>query len=325
MAAQPKNARASIQRLLQALERRLPALTRYRQPEPLPIALHARRVYVLPTRFGLLYAGMLLVMLLGALNFNNNAALLLTFALIGVALLSLPHTVHHLSRVTLHHVHAQPVRAGQPLSLQWSFAAQDGRRHADLCLRCGAEMRVFDLSEPTCAVYLPQPTVKRGWQEVGRCTLSTQAPFGLFRAWSVVHPQQRVLVYPRPDPLASALPTAAQTTQAANAELGDEWRGVRDYRSGDAKKQIAWKASARHGQLLVSESAHSQPQPILRLDYHALAPLEHEARIARLARWVLEASARNLRFTLVLPQATLGPDRGESHRERCLTELALLP
>ena len=66
--------------LMRLAERRLPALTRYRQSEPLPIRLHPRRVYILPTRFGLGFAVLLMAMLIGALNFNNNPALLLARA-----------------------------------------------------------------------------------------------------------------------------------------------------------------------------------------------------------------------------------------------------
>ena len=40
-------------RLLAVAERRLPALTRLRRAEPLPIRLDRRRIYVLPTGFGL--------------------------------------------------------------------------------------------------------------------------------------------------------------------------------------------------------------------------------------------------------------------------------
>ena len=72
------------QRLQAWAERRLPALTRYRQPEPLPIELHRRRIYIVPTGFGIGFAMLLLVMLVGALNYANNAALLLT-CLLGAA------------------------------------------------------------------------------------------------------------------------------------------------------------------------------------------------------------------------------------------------
>ncbi|HXD37208.1 MAG TPA: DUF58 domain-containing protein, partial [Rhodanobacter sp.] len=42
-----------LQRAQQLAERRLPSLTRYRRAEKLPIELHRRRIYIVPTGFGL--------------------------------------------------------------------------------------------------------------------------------------------------------------------------------------------------------------------------------------------------------------------------------
>src|SRR5690349_11741589 len=45
------------QRAIGLAERRLPALTRHRQQEALPVRLHARRIYILPTPYGLVFGG----------------------------------------------------------------------------------------------------------------------------------------------------------------------------------------------------------------------------------------------------------------------------
>ena len=55
----------------------------------MPVRFDRRRVYVLPTRFGMFYAALLMAMLLGALNYNNNPALLLGLLLGGAGLASL--------------------------------------------------------------------------------------------------------------------------------------------------------------------------------------------------------------------------------------------
>src|SRR5688572_20480210 len=65
------------------------SLTRPRGREALPVAIDSRRVYVLPTRFGLFYAALLAAMIVGALNYNNNPALMLGFLLAGAGLASL--------------------------------------------------------------------------------------------------------------------------------------------------------------------------------------------------------------------------------------------
>jgi hypothetical protein len=75
-------------RLQTAFRTPLRALVRPREAETLPVRFDRRRIYVLPTPFGLFYALLLLTMTLGALNYNNNPALLLALLLAGAGLAS---------------------------------------------------------------------------------------------------------------------------------------------------------------------------------------------------------------------------------------------
>ena len=61
------------------------SLMRGRQRETLPIRLDRRRIYIVPTRAGFGFGILLATMLVGALNYQNNAALLLTCAALFVA------------------------------------------------------------------------------------------------------------------------------------------------------------------------------------------------------------------------------------------------
>ena len=56
----------------------------------------------------------------------------------------------------------------------------------------------------------------------------------------------------------------------------------------------------------------------------AVADMSLEARISRLARWVLDASHSGQTFGLRLPATVLAPAAGAAHEEQCLTALALL-
>ena len=67
--------------LRERLAARAALLARPRGGESLPVKLDRRRVYVLPTRFGLFFSALVFAMLLGALNYNNNPALLLALLL----------------------------------------------------------------------------------------------------------------------------------------------------------------------------------------------------------------------------------------------------
>ena len=131
-------------RLLAAAERRLPALTRLKQSEALPIALHRHRIYVLPTRFGLLFTAVLVVMLLGALNYNNNPALLLTCLLGAATYQSVFQAFRMLNGLELRALRAQPCHAGDSLRIGLSFHTE-GRARTSLRARIGETEVLFDL------------------------------------------------------------------------------------------------------------------------------------------------------------------------------------
>ena len=298
---------------------------RPRSPEPLPVAIDHRRVYVLPTGFGLFFAALLAAMGLGALNDNNNPALLLAMLLAGAALASLLVAHLQLSGLQIIAAGAEPVPAGEPLLLRVHLRASDRRERRGLRVQCEQAATTASLADGAGEAVLELPTTRRGWLPLQRLRISTRQPLGLALAWCHAWPQARLLVYPRPERDAPPLPSGGgEGTRARPDIAGDEPHHLRAYRSGDPRRNIAWKPSARQGALLVREFERREGAEIV-LDWHGLDGLATEARIARLARWVDEAERRGLRYRLHLPGKSLGPALGPAHRHACLRTLALLP
>ncbi|KAF1687508.1 DUF58 domain-containing protein [Pseudoxanthomonas broegbernensis] len=306
---------------------RLRALERPRAPEPLPVAIGRRRIYVLPTPFGLFYAALVLAMVLGALNYNNNPALLLALLLGAAGLASLIATHLQLSGLRVEAVSAEPVAAGQPLAMRLALSSRDGRRRRGLRADLDtASDRASSGSDGHCEFTLVLATHRRGWLEPGRIRLSTTQPLGLVRGWSRVWPRHLLLVYPRAETPAPPLPESGGSAGHSRLHpLGEEPHQLRAYRAGDPPRSIAWKHSARRDSLVVREFERSQGLDVV-LDWRSLAPLAHERRIARLAAWVDQAEREGRRYRLRLPgQPELGPARGPDHRHACLRALAVLP
>ncbi|AXK72326.1 DUF58 domain-containing protein [Lysobacter sp. TY2-98] len=309
------------------LRRRLLALARPRGPESLPVRFDRRRIYVLPTRFGLFFAALLAAMSVGGLNYNNNPALLMAFLLAGAAMSSLVSAQLQLSGLSVVAVDAEPVHAGRTLHLRVHTRTTDRR------VRSGLKVDFDDgdtvplaLRDGTGEVVLDVATHHRGWLDIPRLRVQTTWPLGLARAWSYVWPETPVLVYPRPEALAPPLPIGSGDPAARRLHAaGDDVHHLRNYRAGDSRRAIAWKPSARRGTLLVREFE----QPIgtdIDLDWRELHGLPHEVRVARLARWVEDAERDGRRYRLWLPgQPPLGPERGPAHRHACLRALALMP
>jgi uncharacterized protein (DUF58 family) len=315
---------------VQRLERIAPTLRLARGPHAGDLRLDRRRVYVLPTRAGLLFALALATMLLTSINYALALGYALTFLLAGVALVSMLHTWRNLAGLTLRPGRADPVHAGELAEFGLLLRNLGGPE------RFAIELTVPDTAQPTRIdvaagterlVSVALPTRRRGWQPLPRMRLATTFPLGLWRAWAWWHPQARLLVLPRPETPAAPLPDsgAAGTERAGHGE--DDVAAIRPFRAGDSPRRLAWKAMARTGgdALLIREFEGGSGGQ-LALDYDALpASLGAEARLSRLARWVVDAEAAGLRYSLRVAGASLPLDAGPAHRAACLEALALAP
>lgn len=307
------------------LRQRLLRWTRPRAPEALPARLDRRRIYVLPTRSGLFFGLLLGAMLLGALNFNNNPALLLALLLAGTVQASLIAAHLQLSGLRIEAVAAEPVPAGEDLRLRIALASTDTRSRRGLRLQHRDRHAHASLAAQGGTVELPLATDRRGLLPLPRLELSTVQPLGLARAWAYVWPAQSLLVYPAPETHAPPLPQpSGGQAHAIVSRAGDEPHHLRDYRPGDPPRAVAWKPSARRGGLLVREFERPRGGE-LRLDWESTAGLPYEQRIRRLARWVDDAEREGRRYALQVPGQDLPAGQGAPHRHRCLRTLALLP
>jgi len=301
-------------------------LFRHTVPKGRDLTLERRRIYALPTRYGLLYAAMLLVMLLGSINYNNNLGFMLTFLLAGLGIVSILYTYRNI-------VHLQ-VRSGKVSS---AFAGKQARfpvhlhnpdrlpRRALRLSAPGAESVIGDVeSDDTAIVALDIAAVKRGRLPFGRITLSTAYPLGLVRAWAYVDLDMQCIVYPRPGPYRAlpATPHHRQGDRAGREAGSDDFLGFRPYHPGDSLRHIHWKALARALPLLTKKFTTAETAELW-LDWAALPLVDNEARLRILCRLVLESERGTQAYGLRLPGTEIPPDRGTVHQHRCLEALAL--
>lgn len=315
---------AALDRLTARL-RSLP-LFRVGARDAMPLTIDNRRIYVLPTRFGLFVGFVLLAMTLGGLNFNNNAALLLVFLLVGLGNNAL--IAGHLSLLGMR-IGVQmpaPVFAGQPLQLGITF--EQARNDVPEPYRVAFKDEAADVViEATASrTVLELRTARRGRFEIERIAVSSLQPMGLAKAWCHVNVRDSVWVYPAPlgRPLQPQYHLADGQTGGHSRQLNDQPHHLRDYVSGDPPKHIAWKASARTGNLQVRAYEQAQAGDLL-LDWAALPGLDAEARLSQLCLWVIQAEQKNLKYALHLPGRRIDAGSGPGHRQKCLEALAGMP
>ncbi len=311
------------------LERRIAAWALARQKlDHVPVRLHRRRLYILPTRAGLGFAAVVLGMLLAALNYGNGTALALAGLLAGVALVAMHQCHRNLLELEIASIETTAAFAGGRglLTLALANDARLARLRVQVDAAGTPRPAVVDLAPNTGArATLEVPTTRRGRLRIERVRLSTTHPFGLFRAWTWLSAPLAITVFPRPKGRRAPPPAGgAPHDFRRSAEGGeqDEWRGLRAFRDGDSPRRVAWKAYARGAPLLVKEYASSAADERV-FDFGRLAGLDVEARLEQLSRWILDADERGERYGLVLPGIAIAADRGTEHRRRTLTALAL--
>lgn len=294
--------------------------------DPDPVTIRHRRIYILPTRLGLLFALMAFAMMLGGMNYANNLALALAFMLGALGLVAMHHCHRNLAGVVVTCTANEPVFAGQ--HAQFNFTLQNPvsvMRHELVAVRDDEISAAVTLAaQARATVRVAADTHERGWLKAGRIEILSRHPFGLFRAWTVLHLDHACLVYPAPAPPGEAPPPVIGDEGSSQPLLrGDEdFAGFRSWQIGDSPRHIAWKAYARGHELLVTQYAGAAVTSHL-LDFDSLPHLDVEARLSRLCRWVLDAHTAGHAYGLRLPGRVIEPGLGSAHREHCLAALAL--
>ncbi|AOV16943.1 hypothetical protein BJI67_07570 [Acidihalobacter aeolianus] len=292
------------------------------------VVLHRRRLFILPSGAGFAFGAMLAVMLLFALNYNNSMIFGVTFLLAGIAINAIWQTHRNLLGLR---IELQPTPV--------LFAGLGGA--AVLDVRTPGEARpdiVFEIT-PTglsrqiavdtgtdVEVRLDLPVMGRGVHAMPKIHVSTRYPLGIFRAWTLLHFPQNLIVAPAPVARDWSRPpgSGGETPNDVLARAGEDEHlfGLRPYQHGDALHRIAWRASARSDSLVSKQFVVGSDRETLWLRWEDLPAMDTEARLSLLCRRVLDADADGQEYALSLPDRVVPPGQGPLQRRRCLDALA---
>lgn len=297
-----------------------------RIPPAREVTLDQRRIFIFPSRVGFFFGCCLLVMLIAAINFQNNLSYGLTFLLATLFIVATLHTYANLSGLTIRALRAEPAFCGQQTEFQFMVQRSKQRDHYALYLKwpTSSEVLVSLVADDSVMIALHMAVDKRGWFNPGRLLLESTYPLGLLRCWTWIDLDLRAMVYPRP--LASAdLPGLATDTPDGAAAMvvgNDDFYGFRNYRKGDSLRQVHWKGFAK-GQGVLTKQYTAYADRSVWLDWDLFPGTGTEQRLSHLCYWVLECDRRREEYGLRLPGVVIEPAVGEKHRDRVLKELAL--
>jgi len=291
--------------------------------DSLPIKISRRRVYILPTRFGIMLGLTLVAMLVAGLNYNSNLGLGFAFLMVSIAMVTMHHCNRNLLGLQVDAAIEADAFAGREAHLDFLLqndSKVDRRDVEIICMTAGAIRSVLARSNESVQVVVPPSA--RGITRVAQFELRTRYPFGWFHAWTYV--QAELVVYVAPAPMGNrTLPSAGGRGVAARSETrGDEdFSGLRAYEPGVPLKHMAWKVLARGGEAAVRSYSGLAAEPEW-LEWSALDGLDAELRLSQLCQWVLQSEAAQRPYGLRIPGREIVPSRGAAHRVECLRALA---
>ena len=292
------------------------------------MVLRHSRIYILPTRRGWAMIATVATMLVASLNYALSLGIGVAFLLAGLLAAALLHTFRNLAGIEITPLSAGEAFVGGHVAFTLSLHGGALARSAVTLTAAGAHVSGDVPAGAALTVKLDALAPARGRQPLGRVTLSSVFPMGLWRGWAYVHFPLAGIVYPAVEIGAPPLPqgrSGPDATAAGRREDAD-LAGLREFQRGDPPQRVAWKAVARGAGWFTKEFDGVGGGGALTLSWAALpATLDHEARLSRLTAWVMAAEHAARPFALSIPGTSLAVAQGREHRRKALGALALFP
>ena len=290
------------------------------------VKLDKNRVYILPTKTGFLFGVLLIILLLGSVNYGKSLGFVLVFLLAGVGNVVMFSTWRNLAGLRLRAGGSCPVFSGEDARFAVQLENNDSTvRYSIAISQDGKEYEVVDVpADGVEQIHFRKKAGQRGLLSAGRFRLYTEFPAGLFVAWTWIELGMQCVVYPKPVARAS-LPAGnsmADGEAALNGDGVEEYTGLRKYQAGDSWRRVSWKAAARSDELYTKDFAGAQPE-LQWIDWAAIAAGGTEARLSIMTRLVMDAETGQRYYGLRMPNIEITPDHGNKHYQQCLKVLAL--
>lgn len=297
---------------------------------------------------GLVYALLTVLLVFGAINTQNN----LLFFMFGLAVCGIIVS-GVLSGAALMGVRVRrevlgPAQAGGTLRIRYHITNRSlfvpagalvieelGRwkagRHvsawADL-LGPVAASAAWVPARGSVVVETSTPARRRGLATFDAVRVSTTFPFGIALKSVVFSQPEGALVRPWVAPVrrevwrrvAGAGGSPGQRRKVRS--LGGEFFSLREYASGDSVRAIAWRASARRGELLVREVGERGPRIVWLSPVLGSEPLARERVVSLAAGLARSAAGQGFEVGCMVGERTLPPATGERQAHRVLDWLA---
>ena len=314
------------------LARRIPS-----QPEH---PLNSSNIMIYPTRFGLAYLGVVVLVFLLGTNYQNNIILLFSYLLASLFISVMLHSFYNFSQLRFYSVAKQQGYAEQPLYFVIKITTE--KTHYDINAHftdkaLNSQVEKIELCQQgSHELRLVYRTLQRGKHWLGRVTVFSEYSLGLFKSKSILDFGHYAIIYPKAKSLISgqyqlsgqADEPSLDSYQSTNSVGTDDFSELKSFVRGESKARTAWKQLAK-GQGHYSKHYQAEQSQLHWLKLSEMPSNDVEIQLAYLSFLIGELTASNQSFGLQLSaelsnqSMNISPNSGLHHQQACLTALAL--
>lgn len=290
--------------------------------------MDVNNTFILPTRFGWAIVALTTCLFILGTNYQNNVILMFCYFVFALLLLSMFHSYVSFVQFKVTFRPVENVFANQKVQLLLELKHKETRS----ALHSLSNIAIY---RKNTAIYeylqdglntVDIASLPRGQHSLGRVSLESIFPFGLFRCWTHLSVPSKFFVFATPIP--SKLTLRQQQSQGKSGQKtgistsSEDLQGIRDYRDSDPIHHVSWKHFAK-GQGLLSKdfSERSAISGWLHFNDYFQDKLEHT--LSELSYQILDLSKQDANFGFSIGIQDIMPGSGSEHQQKCLEAVAL--
>lgn len=272
-------------------------------------AITKKKIYIIPTKLGIVFTGIMFAIFLIGLSYGNNLTLSVSFILFTYFVIQMLVTHKNISLI-------------RPATI--SFTNDDS--HKDIQCSINLEVMIFannyvlelnndvkiDLNSNQYSLSGPFQGI-RGKYSDDKIKISNTAQAGLFYAWRFYSISYSFYIYP--SPVCYRLPSSYRNQEAEQFNSNNEFSHYIPYIDGFPSKRLNWKIFAKTDQLYLKYFiGHNLLE--IELNFYDL-PGPAELRLSYLSYLIENIFKKKMKWSLVLPNEVINNCHGYTDYIRC--------
>jgi len=289
--------------------------------------LKQNEVLVFIYQQGFLYLVLILITFIAGINYANNLILAFCFLISAILCISFYLSFKQLHGVTLQVLvdevgkvneafqvtiilrqeHANPKYLNFKIKDSQNSGIKDYKQIQSLLFQ--QKQQTFVLA------FIPN---QRGQFEIPPIQIYSTYPLGLVRAWTYIYLKETYWIAPE----AKAFTFNSQHYSNTGEPDLDEFKELRNFKSGDSLQSISWKQAARGQGLFVKQFEDLVDAHAMQIEYSKMPSTDHEIRLSFMMELVDQCEQTQTPYSVILPHAQTENGVGEQHYIHIKTLLA---